>query len=189
MLEGIVANKAPAVMPFFRPWIRKQGINPAETGIGQDRKKLPYVIIENADVCKTAVFNQAQYGCNAVDEWLATDKSDIRVSLGLSGKMFAAAEPDFEPKILNRAGKQGLHVHGLIIGRQLQPKARQEIVDQGLAAGTQFVPPPPAVEPRFVLNISVAGQLAPKADFKSSTRSVRSQEKPPSSSGERPKWP
>ncbi len=110
------------------------------------------------------------------------------------GEMLAAAEADFEPQPRgHRAERRGK------IERRADFAGRETVFEQGGLPGTQLAPAPPAVGmerapgefPRRPIRFVRFGsaQRAPKADFRSATRSVFSQEKPPSFSGLRPKWP
>jgi len=95
--QGIVADKASAVVTFFRPRVCKQRNNPSENRVSQNREKLSHVVVKNADIGETATINQTQNIGDAINEGLTPNKPDIRVSRGLGGKMFAATESDFEP--------------------------------------------------------------------------------------------
>jgi hypothetical protein len=116
--------------------------------------------------------------------------------LGLGDQVLAAAEADFEPDLGRRRGEQRARVErpGR---RQRDGEARQRLVDQKLAAGTQPAAAAAAIEEeapargfsRRFSGAHRAGGGAQKTDFSRSTRSVRSHEKPPSFSGLRPKWP
>ena len=186
--DGLIANEAPPVVFFFRPRIGKKGIDPAKRSLGQTGQELPRVIVKNADVGYPFAFDQAQQAGYAVIKRLAADKPDVGTGPGLGRQVFPGAETDLEPDFGNRALESAFEVEGCARGWELQAQPGQQGLDQRLAAGTQFVAAAPAVPAkRFVTDIGA--QVAPKADFRSSTRSMLSHEKPPSASGARPKWP
>ena len=90
-------------------------------------------------------------------------------------QMLAAAEADFEPAALAHAGQRI---------RQLHPELRQQLFHQlGMMTAQGFpLAPPVELEPLFAVDHFTAALSA-------FARSVFSQEKPPSLSGARPKWP
>ena len=132
----------------------------------------------DADVGEAAVVDQGAQAGQAVDEGLAADQPDLAMRLGLVGEMFAAAETNLKPYRVGLVIEQGRRIEFRLGGDQ---QTRQQRIDQRLAARAQPLAVTPAVE------LTVPYQLS--AAFRSSTRSRRSQEKPPSASGARPKWP
>ena len=127
------------MVPFLGPGVGKKHERPADGGLGQRRDKLPRVVVENADIGEVVFFNSAQQAGDAVDEGLAADKTDAGMCLGQFGQMFAAAETDLEPDVGNGIGKGRRQVQAAAFGRRIQPQARQQVFDQGLAAGAQLV--------------------------------------------------
>ena len=100
----------------------------------------------------------------------------------LPGEMLARAEADLEPE----RGCKG--------SRGIEAQPRQQLLHQPLLPGPETPAGPPAIEvalagfrPRFRVGPRDAAQLM--AAFSSLARSTFSQEKPPSASGVRPKWP
>ena len=132
----------------------------------------------DADVGEAAAVDQGAQAGQAVDEGLAADQPDLAVRLRLGGEMFAAAETNFEPYRVGLVIEQGRRIESRLGGDQ---QSRQQRIDQRLAAPAQ----PLAVTPPVELPVPYQQSAA----FRSSTRSRRSQEKPPSASGARPKWP
>jgi hypothetical protein len=128
----------------------------------------------------------AEQAGDAVDEDLGTDQADLGMGGGLGREMLAAAEADLQPqrggrRIEAAAGIEG----GACLGKR-QGERRQPLLEQAAAPRPQ----PAAVAPAIEVRPLAAGGLAQwSADFSPSTRSSRSQEKPPSASAGRPKWP
>ena len=105
----------------------------------------------------------------------------------LGRKMLATAEADLQPEAAV-AGKISLEVDLPVVGDG-EAQLRQSLGEQALAPGTQPVSGAPAIEQALDCPALLAVILAQNAPRRASTRSVRSQEKPPSGSGARPKCP
>jgi hypothetical protein len=105
--------------------------------------------------------------------------------LRLGNQVLTAAEADLQPDRINRAGKQRLKI-GRRRRRDIDAQARQQRGEQFRLAGAQPFALAPAVE-RAGTGFALLAQLT--ARFRLAARSVCSQEKPPSRSGARPKWP
>jgi len=103
----------------------------------------------------------------------------------LGRKVLATAEADLQPEAAV-AGKTSLEVDLPLVGDG-EVQLRQALGQQALAPGAQPVPVAPAVEQALGCPALLAVILAQNAPRRASTRSVRSQEKPPSGSGARPK--
>jgi hypothetical protein len=123
---------------------------------------------------------------DAVDEDLGADQPDPGVGGRLGGEMLAAAEADLEPDRGRRRGEAAARVERRAAFRQRQGELRQPVLEQAAAAGPQPSAAAAAIEARPVGPVRSAQW---SADFSPSTRSSRSQEKPPSASAGRPKWP
>ena len=81
---------------------------------------------------------------DAVKEHLAADDADRRVVGRLSGEVFAAAEADFEPGLLDRSGEQRARVERLFAARH--GDFRQQGFHQARTAGPQGFPLAAAVK-------------------------------------------
>ena len=119
-------------------------------------------------------------------EHLAADKPGLRMLLGQLREMLAAAETDFEPNRGSRGTEEGVRIE-VTRCREVHRQPRQQFVDEGLLSGTQS--PPAAAAEDLMAPFRLGTRYAQKARRSSSTRSSLSQEKPPSGSGWRPKWP
>ena len=104
--------------------------------------------------------------------------------------MLAGAEADLEPEIALRRREEGLRIEAAAL-RQREAQGGQQIAQQIALAGPQLPAAAPAIDDAPALRGLCRRFLVDqaKADFSCGTRSSRSQEKPPSGSGARPKWP
>jgi hypothetical protein len=131
---------------------------------------------------------------DAVEKELRADEADPGMPRGLPGEMLAAAEADLEPDIGGRSWEQGREIEPLARPGRRDAQLRQEMGEQPLLAGSKTPAAPPSIELQ-PLGLFLSGHrhgrldLAQTARSKGSTRSSFSQEKPPSGSGARPKWP
>jgi hypothetical protein len=100
--------------------------------------------------------------------------------------MLAGAEPDFEPDRATRGAEEGTDVETTRF-RNIYCQLRQRCVDAGLLPRAQRPPAAPAED--VLTTLRLAAGASQKARRNSSARSSLSQEKPPSGSGGRPKWP
>src|SRR5262245_57661292 len=156
----------------------------------------------HADVGDVAGLDGAEKACHAVDEGLAADEADILAPRGLPQQMLARAEADLEPDLRDRLRKErGKSGRGPM--REVEAEAQQEFADQPLLPRAQRLRFPPAVGPErrreIALCLLADHALSCPAPSRASVqvssarigsaRSSRSQEKPPSLSGCRPKWP
>ena len=132
----------------------------------------------DANVGEAGIVDLGEQAGQPIDEGLAADQTDIGPDPRLGREMLAAAETDFEPHRLWGMIEQGDRVE---FRPQRDPQVRQQLLDQGLAARAQLLAVTPPIQYSSLYQLSAAVSV--------STRSRRSQEKPPSSSGARPKWP
>jgi len=133
-----------------------------------------------AHICQRSAINLRQQFCNAVCIGLAPHKPEVRMPARDGCKMFPAAEPNFKGKFLC-SRKERFEVQRSFG----QDHCRQEPLDKLLLVATQRpsdAPPIKLASPRSNLDQA-------KALFNCETRSVRSQENPPSGSGALPKCP
>ena len=111
----------------------------------------------------------------------------------LPRQMLAGAEADLEPIAALGGAEQRRRVERRG-GRQIDRQTRQRLVEQTLLGGAQRPAAPAAVEALVDAALGWSGGR-PGAGAQANaarsgvTRSVRSQLKPPSGSGARPKWP
>src|SRR3546814_6156972 len=112
----------------------------------------------------------------------------LRMRRRLGRKMLAAAESHFEPEIAGRTAEQPRGIEPPA-PRQNNTRLRQQFGEGAPAPRPEGPAATPSVErpARTLRRCSAGNQVS--AALSGSTRSVRSQEKPPSGSGARPKWP
>lgn len=92
---------------------------------------------------------QAQGG-DAVDERLAADKADIGIVFCVPCQMFAMAEADFHPDLLDGRGEKRRGVHRRIACGQCNRRGRQDAVESILLLRAQFLAFAPSVELAFL---------------------------------------
>jgi len=111
------------------------------------------------------------------------------MGFGLRGEMLAGAEADLEPELVGWNRKEPLRMEAAAL-RELDAQLRQQAREQVALAGTQSPPAASAVEdPAPGIGARLRRVPQAKAERSCGIRSRRSQEKPPSDSGCRPKWP
>ena len=93
-----------------------------------------------ADIAQTLFLDGDQQLRDPVDERFAADKPDVGMALSLPRQVFAAAEPDFEPK---RARRVDLPVGRLF---KVDGNFRQQVVDQVLLTRAENMTLPPPVD-------------------------------------------
>ena len=186
----IFLGQEPAlVVALLGPGIGEQHENPPDGGVGQARKQKTRVVVEDPDIGQTVALDAGQQGCHSIDERLASDHADGGMEADLFRQVLAGAEADLEPDVLDGSREKGREVGGRAANRGGYAQARQKIFDQCLAALAQRVAAAPPMPAETVAGIvpGAARQLTPNAERRPSTRLMRSQEKPPSGSGARPK--
>jgi hypothetical protein len=196
-------------MAPFRPRIGIEQIELHNRCGGQPTEKIDRIARIKPDIVMAAGFDQSQDFCHAIDKGLAADETLARMGSGLRNQIFAAAEADFEPDRIDRRRKQLREIRRRRL-LESERKPRQQRLHQRSVVRPQRVALTAAeegavtktggvvtrhltIKPRSCRQAGVdrtAGQVSQVAARRSaSTRSVRSQEKPPSGSGARPKWP
>jgi hypothetical protein len=100
----------------------------------------------DADRDEAAILDASKQACHAVDERLAADEANMLVILGLPQQVLAGTEADFEPDLLDRSREQLREMPGCLF-LEVEPKAREEIPQQVLLAGTQRPALAPAIGP------------------------------------------
>ena len=92
----------------------------------------------NAHIGEMLALDLPEQRGHAVDVGLAADQADIGMGLGLGGEMLAAAEADLEPDLPARRHEQRPWIKEGRIERaglrECDPEARQQMLDQLLAA-------------------------------------------------------
>lgn len=189
LVERAGRYHAPLVVPQLRPRIREQDEDPAERRVRQSRQQKPRIVHENADVAEAAAAYLGQKLDDAVLEYLGAQESHLGMRRCLLGKVLAGAEADLEPKLGRRNGEEALRIETALL-REIDPQLGQQRREEIALAGPQAPAAAPAVEdapPCVGTRLRRIRQA--KAERRLGTRSTRSQEKPPSASGWRPKWP
>ncbi len=127
----------------------------------------------NADIANGFLFNQRQELGHPIAKRFRPDKIHIRKQRRLVRQMLAAAKTDFQPHL---ACGQGIF--------QVNPQLRQQVFHQlQMMTAQGFTAAPPVILKAFLAFAHFTAAL------RAFTRSIFSQEKPPSFSGFRPKWP
>ena len=168
------------------PGVGEQQEDAPDAGIAEVGDEFARIAIMHANVGNALLVNVAEQLGDAVNVGLAADEADVRMGRGLPGKVLAAAEADLQPDILDVA-EQALRLLERAHAR-LDAQSGEQVLDQPRLAGAQRRTLAPAIELAPVLGV-VIGRDQVRARLSSPERSTRSQEKPPSASGGRPKWP
>ena len=147
----------------------------------------------NPDVGELLLVDRRQQLGDAVDEGLAADEADVRLFARPGGQMLAAAEADLEPEFAGANGRTGSRPRA----RPVDLEPRQQFGHEPRVIGAQRLALAAPVERPTLDRVGRGVRLrsapssrhdqARRANW--SARSVFSQEKPPSASGARPKWP
>ena len=167
-------------------------IDPVQAGVRQARHQVARVAVVQAHVRQAPLVDVAQAPADAVQEGLGADDQHVRMPAGLGGHVLAAAEADLQPDLAprrasgppGRSGPPGIGqaiggsrvsisaaCRGLI-GRDFRrPKERS-----GAVGGVDR-------SEAMARRLSVRARCDQASAFSWSTRSVFSQEKPPSLSG------
>lgn len=202
LVQGLGLDQPALVVAGLAPGIGEEREGPADRGLGQDGQQLAAVALEDPDVLQVLGLDPGQQAGDAVDEDLGAEEAGVPVARRLPGQVLAGAEADLQPERRGPRLEEAGEVERGGFG-QGDRQTWQQALDQGLAAPAQLAAVAPAVELCLVLGRGVLGRGSGsrgfalgrseaqrlKAERRSSTRSSRSQEKPPSGSGARPKWP
>ncbi len=167
-------DEAPPVMARFRPGIGIEQIDAFQRPVGQELEKRAHVTWMDSDVGELLRFDECQELRHAIDEGFGTDEGDFGMKRRLMRKMLAAAEADLK--------SDGPVLE--VVARWIELELRQKLGHQPRVMRTQglALAPPVELEAPFPVAHFTAALSA-------LTRSVFSQEKPPSPSACRPKWP
>jgi hypothetical protein len=178
----------------FRPGIGIEHEDSRQDGVGQRRDQRAGVAGAQPDIVELFPLDRRQRLGEAVVEGLGAEKADVAMRRRLGDQMLAAAKADFEPDFAWGERKQRRAIEPR---RRADFQPRQQVPDQRRLAAAQGLAMGPAIERAPLAGIrtgSGRGFVFSCGDqetrrLKSPARSVRSQEKPPSASGLRPKWP
>jgi hypothetical protein len=178
-------DDSPLVMAELRPGVGKEDEDARERSCRKRGKNKPRIIDEEPDVAEPLPLDLGEQLDDAILEDLAADDPDTGMRCRLCGEMLAPAEADLEPDLVNRRMKECAGFERAGIG-QRDSEPRQQSFQQVLLARAQLAAAPATIEKPLLRALLLGAQNARRS---SSTRSSRSQEKPPSASGGRPKWP
>jgi hypothetical protein len=176
------------VMTLLGPGIGEENEDPLHRGFGERLHQDTRIVHEKPHIDETALPHLGQQLRNAVLEDFAADNAAERLASGLRRQMLAAAESKLEPDGFDWRVEQSAGLESSVfreVEAQTGKQRRQELALPGpqLAAAAAAIDDPLAGFARF------GGDRPQNAALSSLTRSSRSQEKPPSASGVRPKCP
>src|SRR5205809_7048265 len=104
--------------------------------------------------------------------------------------MLTAAKADLEPHVRDPGGEQGLWVEPARLRQRYRELRQQRLGKPLLSRAQRSAAAAPLKAPPFRVTLFKYFRNRPQNARRSSpTRSSRSQEKPPSTPGSRPKWP
>lgn len=167
----------PAVaVAAFGPGIGEEDEHAPEAAVGKPVDHAGRLVGVDAHVAQSLPFRGGGEACGAVEVGIRPDDADVRVAGGLPCEVLARPETDLEPGVVGLGAEDG----GGLERPVREAECRQYACERVAPAGTEGTAATSAAEP-VVLQV--------RAAFRSSARSVRSQEKPPSASGRRPKCP
>src|SRR6185369_7222172 len=98
----------------------------------QTRQEEAGVVGMEPDVGELLLLDLREQRGEAVEEGLAADEADPRMTLRLPGQMLAAAEADLEPALSRRRREQLARIERARL-RDRDPEARQQMLEQLLA--------------------------------------------------------
>ena len=190
---------AALVVPRFRPGIGKQDEGTRDRGIGQPVEQQPRIVGPQAHIAQASARDMAERGHHAIDEGFAADQPDRQRDYALrpvTARCSPPPKPISSQIVSASAGRTGARGSGERAGggdgqraaaaHRAVPAARPQLApgrrrrDRTGAACRRYPRPSPGGSFR---------RAQAKAERSWSARSVRSQLKPPSLSGVRPKWP
>jgi hypothetical protein len=185
-VEHLVRHDSALMMATFWPRVGKQDKHTVDRNSWQRRNQQPRIAAKDADVFKMPARDLRQQFRYSVFEYFAAYEAGLGILLGLQREMFAPAKPDLQPSRSPEAVEQhsGIERAGC---RKIHDKLRQRTRDQGPLSGTKGSTAATAVDKPTPRRLRI--RAFQKARRRSSTKSNLSQEKPPSASGFRPKWP
>lgn len=178
LIERARLDEASLVMTELRPGIGEEHIDAGKAGIGDPLQHAPRIVHVGADIGQSRGTHLREQLGHTILEGLAANETGRGMQLGLRCKMLSPAEPDLKCKV------SGSRKQSLKIKRSLRKALiRGKTGNKRPLMKTQRPPLSSAME-RAALpsGICQANML-----LSWETRSVRSQENPPSASAARPK--
>jgi hypothetical protein len=182
-IERCRRDDAALVVAQLRPGIGKEDEDAGQYRLGQRRQEQPRIVYEEPDIADVLPLDVGKQLDDAVLEDLAADKALARRRRGLRRQMLAGAKADLERDRLGRRGEQRGRVEAPL-RRQRDGEPRQQRRQQVLLSRAELAAAAAAIK-----DAPAERLFAQKAPRSALTRSSCSQEKPPSGSGGRPKWP
>lgn len=110
LCQVLLVDEAALVMARLWPRIGKQQEGTGKTGIRKLEQAGPDVVIENPDIAKMLLLDLGKQLGNAVDEGFGADNANARIVRSLPCQVFTAAEPDFQPDLIDRLGENACGV-------------------------------------------------------------------------------
>ena len=129
----------PSRMAPFWPGIWEHYIGAGKAPIRQFWQNLPDIIIPQTNVLQILLIYVTQHCCNAIDEWLGTNKACIRPRQRKSSQMFAAAKTNFQKNIIWGMRELVSQWSIWVEAKRWQGLSKQAL--QGLAERATFAPP------------------------------------------------
>ncbi len=129
----------------------------------------------DTDIADAFPFNQGQQLCHPIPEWFSSNEAHFGKQHRLMGQMLSTAEANFESNFAGQASKRIIEIN---------PQFRQQFIHEPQMMTAQSLTPAPSKKLKgsfFFAHFTAAVRAV--------TRSIFSQEKPPSFSAVRPKWP
>ena len=99
-------NQPALVMSGLGPRVRKKNEDPADRARRQRRQQRARVIGVDANIGQLPARDLAEQLDDAVFEYLATNKADFRMTLGLCSQVLSAAKTNLEPDVPRRLREQ-----------------------------------------------------------------------------------
>lgn len=178
LIERTRLDEPALVVTEFGPGVGEKYIDARKAGVGDPLQHAPRIVHVGADVGQSRGTQLREQLGYTILEGFAANEPGRRMQLGLCNKMLSPTEPDLKRKVLS-ARKQSLKVKRSIRKALIGGKTRYERP----LMGTQRPPSPSTMECAVLPSGSGQANML----FSWETRSVRSQENPPSASAARPK--
>jgi len=168
------------------PGIWKEDEDPLDRSRGQRLNQHAGVIHEKPHIGEASLLHLGEQLDDAVLEHFAADQAAAWLSRGLCRQVLARPEAELEPYRLHRCGKKAARLEQTF-SRHIEAELRQKRCEEFALRGPQLTAVATAVDDPRVRRIDGGRACVQNAARNSVTRSSRSQEKPPSASGVRPK--
>ena len=105
-VDHALRYKAPLVVPPFWPGVRVEHEHPRKERVWGSLDDRLCVATPQAHIGKVLALEPRERRDNPIKKRIATDNSDIRIGFRLLNKMFAGAEPDFQPHLPGCSAKR-----------------------------------------------------------------------------------